>query len=829
MHLSQGSLLREDSTFGLGLGVEKKLVQCNLSPPARSPWFRRSLKSWQQRLGTDHQTGVIYGVVNWIVCVPSLVSYAHIVFPQAVFRPYLPMVVKVYFLSSAVMQVVMTLLSDVEFSIGQIQDVGLIFLAGMVRNLVSWGKEAGLTPEELITTSIWQSAISPCFVGISLIVIGKMKLIQYVQMLPLPVVGGYLGYIGYFCLAAGLGIGSGREVNDPSTLLQLLDPELALKMSLLAVTALVMIFVHFKVKHFLAMPLTLLLLPIVFFVCADAAGLSLEDCRARGLVPYPRGSSGIGEIWQIVNYHEVQWGMLPRQIANLIGLIIIVTFGSSLDVAAIQAELPTRKLDYNKELTAIGWGNLCSSFVCGATGSYIFSQTIFSAKRSVKSRFNGFVVAIGEFLLFGLPVDILKVLPNAYVGGIMCLFGVDIMNDWLFQSRHLMSRSEYTLVWISFGVTMWLTGFQTFGVIEGMAVGTAVASVFFVYQFAKVQDKWQEVSSRSSVVRPPQERRHLNGMYNSILAISLNSYAFFGTSFTSAQSIEVAVQQKSARFVCLDLGRLSGMDCTFADQIRLLVLSLEREGARVFLSSLRSKTAERLLLAHGVVGPSVPERKVFVTLDQALQKCEEIILTEAGKLRKDQSDEEWPLDILLLDYVEGFVSDKASATAAAKAAAQRFERLELKENQVLFRSEDPANAIFVVAKGIVGASSALDFAKQLGNSGALLASPQPTHRPSGDDHGEELGFMEESTMEEHDQHGVGAILNDTAFYSRRKCGAEAVAQTDCVVYRLRRSTMDTLEREDPAAAVLLQKVLLRDLSQLMAQFLCPLQAVSGLS
>lgn len=58
---------------------------------------------------------------------------------------------------------------------------------------------------------------------------------------------------------------------------------------------------------------------------------------------------------------------------------------------------------------------------------------------------------------------------------------------------------------------------------------------------------------------------------------------------------------------------------------------------------------------------------------------------------------------------------------------------------------------------------------------------------------------------------------------KRKCGAEAVAQTDCVVYRLRRSTMDTLEREDPAAAVLLQKVLLRDLSQLMAQFLCPLQ------
>lgn len=523
MQLSQGSLLREDSTYGVTRAEKNQLIQSHLPLQfERSPvWFRRFCKSFEKSLGQDHKTGVIYGVVNWIVCVPSLVSYAHIVFPQPVFRPYLPMVVKIYFLSSAVMQVAMTVLSDVEFSIGQIQDVGLIFLAGMVRNIVAWG--TSLSPEELIATSIWQSAISTFFVGIALIIIGKMKLIQYVQMLPLPVVGGYLGYIGYFCLAAGLGIGSGREVNDPSTLLQLFDPSLALKMILLLTTAMVMIVVHFRAKHFLAMPLTLLLLPLVFFACTTAAGLSLEDCRAKGLVPYPRGSSGIEEIWQIVDYNEVQWSLLPRQIANLIGLIIIVTFGSSLDVAAIQAELPTRKLDYNKELTAIGWGNLCSSMVCGATGSYIFSQTIFSAKRSVKSRFNGFVVAIGEFLLFVLPVDILKVLPNTYVGGIMCLFGVDIMNDWLLKSRYLMSRAEYSLVWISFSCTMWLTSFQTFGVIEGMAVGSAVASVFFVYQFAKVRDKWQEVSSRSSVVRPPQERRHLNGLYNSILAISLNS------------------------------------------------------------------------------------------------------------------------------------------------------------------------------------------------------------------------------------------------------------------------------------------------------------------
>ena len=68
-------------------------------------------------------------------------------------------------------------------------------------------------------------------------------------------------------------------------------------------------------------------------------------------------------------------------------------------------------------------------FVCGATGSYIFSQTIFSAKRSVKSRFNGVVVAIGEFLLFGLPVDILKVLPNAaWLNGTMKVISLNMLH-----------------------------------------------------------------------------------------------------------------------------------------------------------------------------------------------------------------------------------------------------------------------------------------------------------------------------------------------------------------------------------------------------------------
>ncbi|CAE7804459.1 unnamed protein product [Symbiodinium sp. CCMP2456] len=72
-----------------------------------------NLRRFMDYLGQDHLTGVLYGLVNLIVCVPSLVSYAHIVFPQAEFLQFMPAIVKIYFLSSAVMQLAMTLLSSI--------------------------------------------------------------------------------------------------------------------------------------------------------------------------------------------------------------------------------------------------------------------------------------------------------------------------------------------------------------------------------------------------------------------------------------------------------------------------------------------------------------------------------------------------------------------------------------------------------------------------------------------------------------------------------------------------------------------------------------------
>jgi len=76
---------------------------------------------------------------------------------------------------------------------------------------------------------------------------------------------------------------------------------------------------------------------------------------------------------------------------------------------------------------------------------------------------------------------------------------------------------------------------------------------------------------------------------------------------------------------------------------------------------------------------------------------------------------------------------------------------------------------------------------------------------------------------------VGGILGDTAYFARRKNGCDAVAEASgCVAHAITRDAMEGLELSDPALMVFLQKVLLRDLSQLYAQFMGPLQLAGGL-
>ena len=166
-------------------------------------------------------------------------------------------------------------------------------------------------------------------------------------------------------------------------------------------------------------------------------------------------------------------------------MFLVVAFGSSLDVAAVEMELGlpldynkyvhtsdlssvscdpchrlacsvrcvTRRFDYYfrmsciRELQTVGKSNLLSGLCGGFTGSYIFTQTIFGMRRGVTTRAAGITIVLVEVLVILIPVSVTSYLPKLVFGSLLVLIAVDLVVEWLVSRRLRRWGGEGVLVW----------------------------------------------------------------------------------------------------------------------------------------------------------------------------------------------------------------------------------------------------------------------------------------------------------------------------------------------------------------------------------------------
>jgi len=146
-------------------------------------------------------------------------------------------------------------------------------------------------------------------------------------------------------------------------------------------------------------------------------------------------------------------------------MIIVVALSSSLDIAAIDLELP-KPLEYNYELRMVGLSNVISGLTGGYTGSYIFSQTIFSLRAGIRSRLCGYVVAIMAAITVVMPFSILDFVPNFIFASLLIMICVDLMIEWLWDVRKKLGKIEYSVTLLTFSAIQ--VGGVEYGIIAGI-------------------------------------------------------------------------------------------------------------------------------------------------------------------------------------------------------------------------------------------------------------------------------------------------------------------------------------------------------------------------
>lgn len=248
------------------------------------------------------------------------------------------------------------------------QDAGLIFLSAISNFIATSILSEDITLDsdtqitQVITTTLVGIAIATSVLGIVLVILGRLGWARVVAFLPLPVVGGYLAFIGYFCVVAGLGLCTSKsglvDGNIFSDIRVITDIRtLPLAGAGLAAGMIMTIVTRYSTSD-AALPITMIAIPFSFYLILFMTGTSMQQAREGQWVGPLEPPSNVLALFQYLDLSQVRWEYIfsGKVITTWLGMTFVVGFSSCLDVAAISMDIG-EVLDMNQELVTVGFSN----------------------------------------------------------------------------------------------------------------------------------------------------------------------------------------------------------------------------------------------------------------------------------------------------------------------------------------------------------------------------------------------------------------------------------------------------------------------------------------
>lgn len=106
-----------------------------------------------------------------VQALPVTIAFASVMYSHPMFASALPQLSRLLVLSNSAQQLVATLLSRLPWAVGQVQDLGLIFLAAMTSDIAE--HLAGEPHDKIIGTALLACALSTVILGVALVFFGR--------------------------------------------------------------------------------------------------------------------------------------------------------------------------------------------------------------------------------------------------------------------------------------------------------------------------------------------------------------------------------------------------------------------------------------------------------------------------------------------------------------------------------------------------------------------------------------------------------------------------------------------------------------------------------
>jgi SulP family sulfate permease len=656
----------------------------------------------------------IAGLVAAAVLIANIVSFGALMFPGNL-SAGMPMAIWAMLIGSSIAGVwiaLRTSLPPIATGIDSPTGAVLVLLSASAGSGVL---AAGASPAIAVQTVMLIFTVATAISGGLLYGLGVCRWASYFRFVPYSVIGGFLAATGWFLIAGGVQMTTGRtfSLSGLGSTWTMID---VAKLAAAVAVLLVLLIVRQWFKSAFAIPAALLLMWLTGAVALRSSGFSGPE---HGWHFPSLGELTIWSPFAALGTSQLTWPMMARLIPELLAVTIVALISLVTKVSSLEVMRQTSG-NLDCEFRAHGIASFAAAPFGGLISSLQTGTSRLLEQAGGATRMSGVVCAVALGAVGVASFDLPGMVPIVIVGGLVFNLGYTFIVDSLW--RLYIQRAWLDLL---LAIAIMIVCIQ-YGYLIGVLAGLLCACVMFAISYARfgvVRRHMTRAQFAGYVDRTAEASAYLRQNGDAIQIYWLSGYIFFGSSeglFERIRGDIEALPRGCVAYVILDFSMASGADASAVVSLAKLRNFCDQQGTTLVYCSLSPANRKGRNL-RGVFGGK-SQHEAFADLNLALAWCEDRLLAKANL---DQNAG--------LAGFEPWLQHQLGAAVRAADLVAYLERKDTDGSQVLYREGEMADTFDLVAAG----NLAIEITNSEGES--LRVRRITTHTIVG-----EMGFFRHS-------------------------------------------------------------------------------------
>ncbi len=468
-------------------------------------------------------------------------------------------------------------------------------------------------------------------------------------------------------------------------------------------------------------------------------------------------------------------GLLRDHIGPLLLFAAAVAMMSSLQTVLAGSsvdEITHKRRDGDRELFAQGIANVAVGVVGALPSSGSTTRAVINIDAGGTTGMSRLVFGVALLLALDFGLQFMSQVPMAAIAGVFIAVAFSMVDEWTRSAtkvlwRQSLSRRVPVALLQNYGVMLLVAGVTVFvSLALAVAIGTLIAMVLFIRSNCKrpIRQVVHADQRSSRKVRTAADAELLRKHGSKIALVELDGALFFGTAEAADEEIEHLAL--GSEFIVIDFERVNEIDASGARVLLHAAEGVRRAGKRLLLAGMSPEDGRTRTVRGMDVKTTLSDDQFFPDADRALEHAEDALL---ASLRPAAAAE------VQLQLQETLFGSGLQPEELELLRAHLIER-HVKRGEAVFRSGDPGDAMYVLLAGQIGIWLPGD-----GEGGKAARDRRMV------------------------SYAPGVVFGEMGLMEGRARSADAIAESDAVLFTLTKSSYEQLSAENPA---LLGKLLL---------------------